>query len=206
MNECIVNGIRLRFVTGRMVGVKEMGHVCFCRPLEGQQPDAISAVANTGGFVSCTAVAKFLDVRPACLLKAVRACNEAQRIHVLKPCAAGLRLHGAAAHAGTPVFILTPRPPDYRVFDEEAASRLMTEVLEVCAQHRVQVIRLTQFCMLFEPLPLHHLRGVRRAIENQSGTTTLKQIVFDLDERHATVLYETLMKEEVSTTLEEEDA
>jgi len=188
MNECIVNGIHLRFITGRMVGVKEIGHVCFCHPLDGQQPDAISAVANTGGFVPCTAVAKCLGIRPACLLKAVAACNEAQRVHVIKPCAVGLRLHGAAAHAGTPTFFLTPRPPDYRLFTEESAQRLMTEVLDVCARHGVKALRMTQFCMLFEPLPVHHLRGVRRAIENHNGTTTVQRISFDLDERHAEAL------------------
>jgi hypothetical protein len=48
--------------------------------------------------------------------------------------------------------------------------------------------------MLFTPLPLHHLRGVRQAMEEYKRPSTLRQMVFDLDERHAPVLYEALAK------------
>lgn len=196
MSEHIINGIRLRFVTGRMVGVKELGHLCICRPLDGDQPDAISAVASTNGFVGCTAVAKYLGMRPACLLETVAACNGAQKVLVAAPCEIGRRLRGAAAHANTPAFILTPRPPNYRLFDEDAARRLMTEVLHVCTRRQVRTIRFTQFSMLFEPLPLHHLRGVRLAMEGVSQPSSLRQIIFDLDERHAAVLHEALAQKQ----------
>jgi len=194
MNPRIVGGITMEFVTGRMVGVKELGHVCFCHPLDGEQPDAVSAVANTNGFVPCTAVANCLGMRSACVLKAVASCNEAQRVHVVTPCEKGRRLRGAEVHSGTPAFVLTPRPPDYRLFDAKAAQRLMTEVLDVCTIHKIHVLRMTQFCMLFTPLPLHHLRGVRQAMEEYKRPSTLRQMVFDLDERHAPVLYEALAK------------
>lgn len=153
MNDFFINGIHLRFVMNRMIGVKELGHVCFCLPLD-NEPDAVSAVANTGGFVPCVAVGNFLGMRPACLLKAVSVCNATQRVYVVTPCEVGRRLRDAVAHTSTPAFILTPRPPDYRLFDEES---------------------------------------VRRALEGISQPSSLRQIAFGLDERHAPVLYEVLV-------------
>ena len=189
MNDTMINGIRLRFVTGRMVGVKEIGHVCFCRPLDGERPGGISCVANTGGFVPCTAVGNFLGVRKSCLEGAVTECNQSQEVRVFMPCERGIRLHGANAHTATPSLILTPRPRNFRVFDEDAARRLMAEVLAVSDEHQIRILRMVQFCMLFDPLPRHHLRGVRLAIEEYAGPSSLQEIVFDLDERHASALY-----------------
>lgn len=164
MNENPVNGIRVRFVEGLVGGVKALGHACYCRPLpDGAPVDAISAVANVNGFVPCTAVAKMLGIRPECVMRAVKMCNESGRVTLLPPCGRG-RADGPG-HAG-PVLLLTPRPRDYRLLDEDAATVLMERVLGACAEHGFASLRMTQFGMLFRPLPLHHLRGVRRALED----------------------------------------
>ena len=165
MNENPVNGIRVRFVEGLVGGEKALGHACYCQPLpDGAPVDAISAVANDNGFVPCTAVAKMLGIRPECVIRAVKMCNESGRVTLLPPCERG-RADGSG-HAAGPVLLLTPRPRDYRLFDEHAATALMERVLGACAEHGFASLRMTQFGMLFRPLPLHHLRGVRRALEN----------------------------------------
>jgi len=176
------NGISVTCVTHKMTGEKSIGHVIFCRPLDDGIPDAISAVANINGFVPCTAVGKYLGIRPGCLIRAVTDCNETQKVHVLKPCERGLQSDGG--HNVTPAFLLTPRPPDYLQFDENAAHGLMTELLNVCDNLKIEHLRMTQFCLLNSPRPLHHLIGVHKAIMNHQ-LTSLKRIVFDIDERHS---------------------
>lgn len=179
-NMTFENGISIECVTNKMTGEKSIGHVIFYRPLDDGNPDAISAVANINGFVPCTAVAKYLGIRPGCLIRAVTECIENQKVHVLKPCERGLQSGGG--HNATPAFLLTPRPPDYQHFDESAARGLMVELLDVCERLQVTLLRMTQFCLLNSPRPLPHLIGVRKAIMNhRSGS--LKRIVFDVDER-----------------------
>jgi len=182
MDKTLENGIALKFVTGKMVGDKSCGHVAFCRPLDDGIPDAISAVANVNSFVSCTAVANYLRLRPRCVIQAVTECNKNQSLYILKVCERGLR--AKSVQDTTPVFILTPRPSNYRLFDEKAAQALMAELLAVCSDFGIERLRMTQFCLLNFPRPVHHLAGVHEAIENHQPVS-LKEIVFDIDERYS---------------------
>lgn len=184
MNDTVINTIYLKFVTGRMAGESALGHVCFYRPLPDDMPDAISSVANVNGFVSCTAVAKYLGIRPRCLVRAVIECNTRQEICVLNPCAEGMKLHGVEGHTPPPAFLLTPRPPDYRLFDEQAAQQLMNDLLMTCELLKCFTLRMTQFGILQLPRPFHHLTGVHKAISGHHPVS-LKTIIFDVDDWHS---------------------
>lgn len=192
MEDITLGHITTAFVTNRMSGERALRHMIFCAPLKGERADAICAMANTRGFVPCTAVARSLGIRPQCLSEAVRYCNAMQEPYALLPCERG--------HQGVskPVaFFLVPRPPDYRNFGEAAVRARMEDVLALCRTYAVETLRMTPFCMLEAPRPLHHIRGVCRAIAAAPPGPFPKRIVFDLDVWRTHELYRVFEGEEI---------
>jgi len=140
-------GMRMRFKPGELAA------------------DALSVTANTGGFTTLTAVARYYHWPAKEVTQAAKECNARNEIAVLKKF--------------RPLLLLVPHTQD-----GSRAAGLMQDLLDACASCFVKTLHFTHYGMLLSREPLQEMEIIFKFLKKHKNESLPQTLVWDIDDRY----------------------